>query len=124
MSVHAARSRCHLALLTLPMLPMLLMFSAATGCQSAPAIADAPQTVFPTTPLKQDFATITATGLSCPLCANNIDSTLKKLPGVQTVDVDLNTGRITVGLFGKAKPSKASLATAVVNAGFTVLSVE
>jgi copper chaperone CopZ len=92
------------------------------GCQS-PGTGGSPATAFSDTPIASDHAVVMANGLSCPLCANNIDSILKKVPGVTTVNIDLEKGAIHIGLTGGVRPSKARLAKAVTDAGFTVVSV-
>ncbi|MEM7680582.1 MAG: heavy metal-associated domain-containing protein [Planctomycetota bacterium] len=67
---------------------------------------------------------IEATGMSCPLCATNIDSVLMRHPGVGDVVVDLGAGRVYVGLVPGAEwPSAEQLADAVRDAGFTPVKV-
>lgn len=83
----------------------------------------APATAFSETPIVATDVVVKANGLSCPLCASNIDSTLKKIPGVASVSIDLEKGEIRIGLTGGVRPSKARLAKAVKDAGFTVVSV-
>ncbi len=92
------------------------------GCQSG-APGTAPATAFSQTPIVATDVVVKANGLSCPLCASNIDSTLKKIPGVASVSIDLEKGEIRIGLTGGVRPSKARLAKAVKDAGFTVVSV-
>ncbi len=104
---------------TLLIVPVSIMLS---GCQPA-GTGGAPAATFSETPIASDHAVVMATGLSCPLCANNINSTLKKVPGVTTVNIDLEKGAIHIGLTGGVRPSKARLARAVTDAGFTVVSV-
>jgi copper chaperone CopZ len=61
-----------------------------------------------------------AKGLSCPLCASNIDKTLKELPGVEYAKVDLSTGKVVVYHDPANPPSDEALARAVDDAGFTL----
>jgi len=61
-----------------------------------------------------------AKGLSCPLCASNIDKTLKELPGVAEAKVDLSTGKVVVYHDPSNPPSDEALAKAVDDAGFTL----
>lgn len=61
-----------------------------------------------------------AKGLSCPLCASNIDKTLKELPGVEQAKVDLSTGKVVVYHDPANPPTDEALAKAVDDAGFTL----
>ena len=62
-------------------------------------------------------------GLSCPLCAHNIDSTLRRLPGVTDVQIDLQAGRVTAALLRGKSPSADALRKAVEDSGFSVDAV-
>ncbi len=62
-------------------------------------------------------------GLSCPLCANNLDKELLRIPGVQDVKVDIGTGTVTLELADGAKVERSSLDSAVRRSGFTLVSV-
>lgn len=62
---------------------------------------------------------VAAHGLSCPLCATNLDAQLKRIEGVAGASVDLATGEATV-LFDKRHAVTAmQLRQAVEDAGFT-----
>ena len=41
-------------------------------------------------------ATYTVTGMTCGHCVASVTEEISELPGVQTVDVDLPTGAVTV----------------------------
>lgn len=118
-----------------------LIALAGAGCQSgAPkTTADAPPSPGAETtseaslgtlaltdsrPLTSDSVTLTVGGLSCPLCANNIENKLGGMKGVQSVAVNLGTGKVTVGLWGKDKPSPVALAKAVKDSGFTPTDIQ
>ena len=65
-------------------------------------------------------ATLYVKGMSCPLCANNIDKQLMKVPGVKHVSVDLGSGAVQAK-FGPGKPpSERQLAQAIERSGFTL----
>lgn len=69
--------------------------------------------------------TIYATGLSCPLCASNVDIQLKRVAGVKSTQIDLGSGAIIVELDqSKPRPANEQLAEAVRDGGFTVVSVQ
>lgn len=74
--------------------------------------------------LGMSIAAVEATGMSCPLCASNIESVLTRHPGVGDVVVDLGSGKVYVGLRpGAAWPSSQEMAAAVRDAGFTPVRV-
>lgn len=75
-------------------------------------------------PLEGDRATLLVQGLSCPLCATNIDKMLAREPGVDGVRVDLSTGRVQIGLKGASRPSPSRLGEVVDKAGFTLVGIE
>lgn len=91
--------------------------SAADAAPGALALTD-------NRPLESESATLTVGGLGCPLCANNIENKLGGMKGVQNVSVDLATGKVRVGLWGKDKPSPLALATAVKDSGFTPTGIQ
>jgi copper chaperone CopZ len=62
--------------------------------------------------------------MSCPLCATNIDKQLLQVPGVRKVSVDLGSGKVVVDLKERPKPSRAALAKAIRDSGFTMTRIE
>lgn len=74
-------------------------------------------------PIASPTATLYVHGLSCPLCASNIDSVLGRVKGVDRTHVDLEKGVVHVG-FKDVHPSQADLWKAIDNAGFTLVRVE
>lgn len=74
-------------------------------------------------PVSGENATLLVKGLSCPLCATNIDLQLKRLPGVDTVNVDFDAGKVFVGFKGDRRPSQRQLADAIADAGFTLTGI-
>jgi copper chaperone len=75
-------------------------------------------------PIKGGRAVLTVFGMSCPLCANNVDKVLLDVPGVTGVSVDMGTGRADVSLDSKTPPTRRMLEDAVARSGFTLKSVE
>jgi copper chaperone CopZ len=61
-----------------------------------------------------------ATGLSCPLCAHNIDLSMKRVPGVAEARVNLETGAVAVTLDGTTPVTYGQLAKVVRDNGFTL----
>jgi copper chaperone CopZ len=68
-------------------------------------------------------ATLIVHGLSCPLCATNVDKQLRALPGVRSVKVNLGTGEIGVSFSPAGAPTNDQLAKAVTESGFTLVSI-
>ncbi len=60
---------------------------------------------------------------SCPSCIKKIESTLKKVDGVDEVKVLFNAGRVRVGFDG-TKTSADTLENALVRLGYPVLSTK
>ncbi|MGE3106743.1 MAG: heavy-metal-associated domain-containing protein [Phycisphaerales bacterium] len=74
--------------------------------------------------LTGDDAKLYINGMSCPLCATNIDLQLLKVRGVTDVAVDFSTGTALVRFGGSDRPSGAELAHAVAEAGFKLIKIE
>ena len=70
-----------------------------------------------------DVAVITAAGMSCPLCAANIERQLRKLPGYESMELNLDSGKLFVKVDPAQRPSKEQLGQAVIDGGFTLESV-
>lgn len=78
-----------------------------------------------TTPIAADKVTLFVNGLGCPQCATNIDLQLKRIRGIDTAYVDLGSGTVLLDLRpGGTHPSPARLASAVEDAGFTLVKIE
>ncbi len=91
------------------------------ACSSGPEPAAQSET--PTTPLPGSTATLAVQGLSCPLCASNVDKQLLRVAGVEKVDVDLGAGIVKVAFDPAAAPSAATLRKAVEDSGYTLTAV-
>lgn len=100
----------------------------AVGCRSTPSPSHegdhaAAPVSWSKSPVTGQSATLLVKGLSCPLCATNVDLQLKRLPGVDSVDIDFDSGRIFVGFKGERRPTQRQLADAVADAGFTLAAI-
>ncbi len=80
-------------------------------------------TSFNDTPIAAGSATVTAYGMGCPKCANNITLLLEKVDGVESIDVHMGDGTISLE-FGDRHPSEAELAQAIIDAGFTYKGIK
>jgi copper chaperone CopZ len=99
-----------------------LMMVLGAGCVGPPAVA----------PVASDGADALAgrrsvvldvKGLSCPLCSNNLDGQLRRIDGIERAVIDLQTGAVTVHLAEGHAVTRARLARAVADAGFTLHAV-
>ncbi len=70
-----------------------------------------------------EVVVLTVHGLSCPLCAHNLDGQLKKIEGVEDATIDLKTGSVTVRLARANAVSDERLTAAVKDAGFTLKKI-
>jgi len=68
-------------------------------------------------------ATIQVDGLSCPFCAYGLEKHLKKVVGVEGVDINMKTGKAVVHLQSGTRVDDAALKTAVKKAGFTARGI-
>lgn len=112
-------------------LPILVLSAVvglgAVGCAhttaptpAAPAAQTPPSN---STLLAGPTAVLEVHGLSCPLCANNLDKELLRVPGVQGVAVDIGTGMVRIDLADGAKVQRSTIDDAVRRSGFTLMSV-
>lgn len=97
-------------------LALALALASCGPKDAAPTFTDAPITA--------RSATLSVRGMSCPLCANNVDQQLMAIPGVQAVRVHMGTGDVAVDLSGNPPVSKKQLADAVYKSGFTLEGVK
>jgi len=89
---------------------------AGTATTAGPALGDP-------APITSPTATLVVHGMSCPLCANNVDKQLMTIRGVQSVGVDMGTGEVKVSLAPGARVTKGQLADAIDKSGFTLTEV-
>ena len=64
--------------------------------------------------------TLHADGLACPFCAYGIEKQLSKIDGVEQIDVDIESGTITLTMAEGASLDEATARKAVEAAGFTL----
>lgn len=103
------------------------LLALAAGCEQTGSMKTAEQPalgVMSEAPIDQASATIWVQGMGCPLCANNVDQQLEKVPGVKKVDLNLGTGEVRVALEEGHQPSRSQLAQAIKNTGFTLVKID
>ncbi|MFQ6006303.1 MAG: heavy-metal-associated domain-containing protein [Woeseia sp.] len=62
-------------------------------------------------------------GLACPYCAYGIEKYLRKIDGVEKIDIDLNNGLVTVNVSAGVTLTDAQMAKLFKDAGFTFRSM-
>lgn len=62
-------------------------------------------------------------GMSCPFCAYGVQKKLEELEGVETLEVDLESGIATLEMAHGADLSNEELVEAVEDAGFEVATI-
>ena len=65
-------------------------------------------------------ATYTVTGMTCGHCVSSVTEEVEQIPGVTAVDVDLETGRVTVT--SDTPVADAKVKDAVEEAGYQLQS--
>lgn len=68
-------------------------------------------------------ATIRVDGLSCPFCAYGLEKHLKKVAGVEGIEINMKSGKAIVHLKPGAQVDDAALKAAVKKAGFTARGI-
>lgn len=97
---------------------ILLSVSLLAGCASGNANPNAHAAS--TEAITSPTATLIVHGMSCPLCANNVDAQLLDIKGVKSVDVDMGSGQVKVSFEPGATVTEAQLARAIDRSGFTL----
>lgn len=73
-------------------------------------------------PIEAPRVTLAVNGLSCPLCATNVDKQLQTVRGVSDARIDFANGQIELDLT-EPRPSPAALTHAIDRAGFTLVKI-
>lgn len=91
---------------------------------TSPAASLAPTASIEPTPANGPAkATIQVRGMSCPLCAHNIEQQLTKLTQVSNVQIDLGKGEVLADVTDSSEGTKFAMKQAIQDAGFTAMSV-
>ena len=70
------------------------------------------------------YVKIEIKGMACPYCAFGMEKELKKVAGVENVEIELKEGLAYISTPINQKPSKESLEKIIVDAGFTIGEIE
>jgi copper chaperone len=66
--------------------------------------------------MQQSATVFAVTGMTCGHCVNAVRSEVSQVPGVTSVDVDLESGQVTVTAAGEL--DRAAVSAAVEEAGY------
>jgi len=77
-----------------------------------------------TTTQERVFIKIEIKGMACPYCAFGMEKELKKVAGVDNVEIELKEGLAYISTPVSQKPTKESLEKIIVDGGFTVGKIE
>jgi copper chaperone CopZ len=103
---------------------VIVTFATMLGaCASQPAASRQGQAAPSGGPLEASSATLIVHGMSCPLCATNVDKQLMEIAGVSFATVDMGTGEVRVSFAPKARVTREQLEAAVYKSGFTLAEV-
>jgi len=70
------------------------------------------------------YVKIEIKGMACPFCAFGMEKELKKVSGVDNVEIELESGLAYISTPVKQKPTTESLEKIIIDAGFTVGRIE
>src|SRR5262245_51978640 len=105
-----------------------LLAAGLTGCQTNSPRTDVTPASTSSNSVSASASDSTAIlqvqGMSCPLCANNIDKQLLGVRGVEKVTVDLGTGQVKARLSATNPPTREELTNAIMRSGFTLDRIE
>jgi copper chaperone CopZ len=74
-------------------------------------------------PILEQDAELVVFGLSCPLCASNLETQFRRIPGIAGHRMDLDTGVIHLQVRQGGCVPTGSVKRAVEDAGFTLQSI-
>jgi copper chaperone CopZ len=70
------------------------------------------------------FIKIEVKGLACPYCAYGLEKDLKKVEGIEFIEIELKEGLVYTSVPTDLKPTKEKLKKVVEDSGFTAGEVE
>ena len=104
----------------------LSIVALSAGCEStqtAPSDRDASLAAIGDGTLAPGRYDLVVRGMSCPKCISNVDLQLARIDGVVDPKVDMKHGVVAITVREGAAPSRASVATAISDAGFTLTEI-
>lgn len=111
---------------TKPLIPLLLVaLLSIVGCTpSFSTSSTQPVDLDPDAVIDAPSATLHVQGMSCPLCANNIDRAVTRVAGVTSARLDLGRGTVSITLAPGSRVRHADLRKAIDDAGYTLQRID
>lgn len=104
----------------------VILVALTTGCAStptAPADRGASLAAIGDGTLAPGRYDLVVLGMSCPKCISNVDLQLKRIDGIVDPKVDMKHGVVSITVREGASPTRASVAAAIGDAGFTLTEI-
>jgi Zn2+/Cd2+-exporting ATPase len=108
----------------LVLITLLIAAMPFAGCQKNQSLEDSQRVSLADSGQAGSVAVMTVHGMACPQCANNVDLQLLKVKGVESVKIDMGSGRVTAQLSPSNPPTRDQLAQAIEKTGFTLVKIE
>ena len=91
-----------------------------------PAWAQEPARKTSPTPVaaRPERITVTVTGLSCPFCAYGLEKRFKKLPGLDSLTIEFETGKVILFVRDGPQLSDGRIRQLLKDAGFEAAKIE
>ncbi|RUT73309.1 heavy-metal-associated domain-containing protein [Ancylomarina longa] len=99
------------AIFSFSILLLCLLFSSSVNAQTD-------------TKKERVYIKIEIKGMACPYCAFGMEKELKKVAGVDNVEIELKEGLAYISTPISQKPTKESLEKIIIDGGFTVGTIE
>lgn len=93
------------------------------SCASTPTAGASPAAIAGPTSLSDGRYTLVVHGMSCPKCISNVEMQLTRIKGITHPTVDMKHGFVRVEVAGGAAPTKAAIANAIADSGFTLVEI-
>jgi copper chaperone CopZ len=103
---------------------MSMLLAGGVGCAAGGGSPAAARGLSDADLARTESARLVVHGLSCPLCATNVDEVLKEIDGVTAVAMDLGSGEATLTMKSGHAVTRAKLTAAVKKAGFTLVEIK
>jgi len=101
----------------LKLMGMLLLLGTLSSLHAMPGRQAAPLEA------PRVYVKIQVDGLACPFCAYGLEKKLKKMPGIQELNISIKGGYVTFSLSQKDEHTEEQLRQLVKEAGFTARGI-
>ncbi len=104
---------------------VLAITLAQPSCRTTPVTTASTESVRGPDTLETGNYTLVVHGMSCPKCISNVELQLARIRGVSKPMIDMKHGfvTITVTTASGTEPTKPQLASAIADAGFSLIEI-